>query len=56
MSELLNVFRRVIKSPMALDVHQFMQSIFTVPGSMKRSQIEKLRTQINKSRLKEKAA
>jgi len=56
MSELLNVFRRVIKGPMVLDVHQFMHSIFTVPGSIKRSHIEKLRNQINKTKLKEKVA
>lgn len=54
MSELLNVFRRVIKGPMVLDTHQFMTSIFKDPGRIKRGNIEKLRTQINKARLKEK--
>lgn len=54
MSELLNVFRRAIKGPQVLDTHQFLNSVFSVPGRMKRSDIEKLRTQINKTRLKDK--
>lgn len=56
MSELLNVFRRAIKGPQVLDTHQFLSSVFTVPGRLKRSDIEKLRTQINKTRLKDKVA
>lgn len=56
MSELLNVFRRAIKGPQVLDTHKFLSSVFTVPGRMKRSDIEKLRTQINKTRLKDKVA
>ncbi|XP_063708532.1 growth hormone-regulated TBC protein 1-A [Culicoides brevitarsis] len=56
MSELLNVFRRAIKGPQVLDTHQFLKSIFTIPGRLKRNDIEKLRTQINKARLKDKVA
>ncbi|XP_055699679.1 growth hormone-regulated TBC protein 1-A isoform X2 [Phlebotomus papatasi] len=45
-SQLANVFREMLQSPMVTNCHEFMNSIFTIPGNIRRRDIESLRTQV----------
>lgn len=45
-SGLANLLRDLCKGPMVTNCHQFINSIFTVPGTLKRSEIEILRRNV----------
>ncbi|XP_059611667.1 growth hormone-regulated TBC protein 1-A [Phlebotomus argentipes] len=45
-SQLANVFREMLQSAMVTNCHEFMSSIFTIPGNIRRRDIESLRTQV----------
>lgn len=48
-SALANVFRDIlVNDSIVTNCHEFMQSIFVVPGTLKRSDITRLRTESNK--------
>lgn len=49
-SSLANLFRDMLKGRMVTNCHQFMNSIFTVPGTLKRSEIEILRRNVDVSK------
>lgn len=51
-STLANVFREMLKSEIVTNCHEFMQSIFTMPGTLKRSEIKHLRTELAKQKIK----
>lgn len=42
-SALANLFRNIVKDSTVTDCHQFMESIFRIPGALKRKEIERLR-------------
>lgn len=42
MSGVADLFREMDKIPLCTDCHNFIASIFKVPGTLKRSQIEKV--------------
>lgn len=42
-SELANLFREIVNNSIVTNCHEFMQSIFVVPGTLKRSDIKRLR-------------
>lgn len=46
-SSLANLLRDMLKGQMVTNCHQFMNSIFTVPGTLKRSEIEILRRNVS---------
>lgn len=43
MSSVADLFREMDKIPLSTDCHNFIASIFKVPGTLKRSQIERIR-------------
>lgn len=43
MSSVADLFREMDKNQLLTDCHNFIASIFKVPGTMKRRQIEKIR-------------
>lgn len=43
MSSVADLFREMDKNQLLTDCHNFIASIFKVPGTMKRRQIEKVR-------------
>lgn len=43
MSSIADLFREMDKIPLSTDCHNFIASIFKVPGTLKRRQIEKIR-------------
>ncbi|GAB0090597.1 growth hormone-regulated TBC protein 1 [Sergentomyia squamirostris] len=45
-SQLANIFRDMIHSSMVTNCHEFMNSIFTIPGNIRRRDIESLRTRV----------
>lgn len=51
MSNLADVFREIVQNSLVVNCHEFMKSIFIVPGTLKRRDIEKIRDQINKEKL-----
>lgn len=40
---LANLFRRIVRDEAVTDCHRFMDSIFSVPGTLRRRDIEQLR-------------
>lgn len=44
---LAELFRDMVKSPTVTDCHTFMASIFKVPGSLKRTDIERIRMSVS---------
>ncbi|KAJ6634885.1 Growth hormone-regulated TBC protein 1-A [Pseudolycoriella hygida] len=49
-SSLANLFRDMLKGQTVTNCHQFINSIFTVPGTLKRSEIEMLRRKVTLDR------
>ncbi|XP_055689479.1 growth hormone-regulated TBC protein 1-A [Lutzomyia longipalpis] len=45
-SQLANVFREMLQSTLVTNCHEFMSSIFTIPGNIRRRDIESLRSQV----------
>lgn len=45
-SSLANLLRDMLKGQMVTNCHQFINSIFSVPGTLKRSEIEVLRKNV----------
>lgn len=43
MSSVADLFREMDKIPLSTDCHNFISSIFKAPGTLKRSQIERVR-------------
>ena len=50
-SNLVALFRGLEKSKMLLNCHEFMDSIFKVPGNLKRKQIDRLRKEFYEQRI-----
>ncbi|XP_058452729.1 growth hormone-regulated TBC protein 1-A [Malaya genurostris] len=49
-STLIGLFRALEKNTTLMDCHTFMKNVFTVPGNLKRSQIDALRRQLYEQR------
>jgi TBC1 domain family member 6 len=49
-SDMANYFRTMHKQIKLIDCHQFMHSIFVVPGTLRQRQIDNLRREINARR------
>lgn len=49
-STLIGLFRALDKNPTLVDCHRFMNSIYKVPGTLKRSQIDRLRRELYEQR------
>lgn len=47
---LVDCFKQITRDSFTLHCHTFMQSIFKTPGTLKRSAIERLRTEVSKER------
>uniref|UniRef100_A0A182IQ87 Growth hormone-regulated TBC protein 1 n=1 Tax=Anopheles atroparvus TaxID=41427 RepID=A0A182IQ87_ANOAO len=54
-STLIGQFRSLEKSPVLMDCHEFMKSIFKVPGNLRRSQINALRQKFYSERMANKS-
>lgn len=46
---LADMLRDMVKGPAVTDCHAFMQSIFKLPGSLKRTEIEQIRMRVSKT-------
>lgn len=51
---LAECFKEITKDSIVLKCHDFMQSIFKVPGSLPGSTVLKLRTKISRQRIEQK--
>ncbi|XP_065079556.1 growth hormone-regulated TBC protein 1-A [Ochlerotatus camptorhynchus] len=49
-STLIGLFRALDKNPTLMDCHRFMNSIFKVPGTLKRSQLDRIRRELYEQR------
>ncbi|XP_001650538.2 growth hormone-regulated TBC protein 1-A [Aedes aegypti] len=50
-STLIGLFRALEKNPILMDCHRFVKSIFKLPGTLKRAEIDRLRRQIYEERI-----
>lgn len=45
---LADLMRDMVKGTQVIDCHTFMQSIFKVPGTLKRTELEQIRMRVSK--------